>query len=201
MDSAIRDIDWFEVKRKTAHIFVGVILAFLIYYNIITWWILLIALLAGISISLVSKKNRIILFDWMLNKFERSEYLDTFPGRGVIFLFLGLTIIMVLFNKQIVFASLMIWAFGDSISALVGKHYGRYKHPLNDARLIEGTIAGILFATIAASFFVPVINAFIASFIAIFVESIELKFIKKPIDDNFLVPVISAVMLWILILI
>jgi len=154
-------------------------------------------LIIGVLISIIYMYVDIPVIHWFLTRFERSHHIKKFPGRGVLFIFLSLTILMIFFQKNIVIASILIWAFGDSVSALVGKHYGTRKHPLNSKRVIEGTIAGIVAAAIAASFFVSIPAAIVASVVAMTIESLELTVFGRQLDDNFLVPIIAALVLLI----
>ena len=192
-------LDWFEIRRKTFHILLGIVLVLLTYYDVLSWWITAIILALGVMISFACMTIDIPGIHWFLNKFERENHRRTFPGKGVIFLFIALFILELLFKKNITIASILIWTFGDSVSAIVGTHYGRYPHPMNSNRFIEGTIAGIIAATIASSFFVNVFAAFAAAFIAMTLESLEMVFLKNPVDDNLLVPMVSAIILVLLI--
>jgi len=155
-------------------------------------------LIIGVIISLLYKSWDIPIIHWLLQTFERPDHIKTFPARGILFIFFSTLILMAFFEKNIVMASLMIWTIGDSISALIGKHYGKFKHPFNDVRLVEGTIAGIIAATLASSIFIVFYKALIASIIAMTLESLELRLFKYPIDDNILVPIISALVLLLL---
>jgi len=134
----------------------------------------------------------------MLDYFDRPSHRKLLPGRGVLMLFLAVTILLIFFEKNIVLASIMIWTLGDSVSALVGKHYGSTKHPLNNNRLIEGTIAGIICGALGAMLFVPWQYALVAAIIAMSLESLEIKFFEHDVDDNFLVPIASALVMLLL---
>jgi len=194
-------VDWLEIKRKTFHIIGGIILALLIYYDILKAWMVLLMAGAGIIISMTYALADIPLIHFFLKKFEREHLRKKFPGKGVIYLFLAILFMMLMFEKNIVVAGILIWAFGDGISALVGKHYGTIRHPLNTTRMIEGTLAGMIAASIAASFFVYWPFAIIASTIAMIVESIEWELYKQPFDDNFFVPVVGAFVIYFLMII
>jgi dolichol kinase len=199
IDEQMIDEKNFEIRRKMFHVFVGVILVLLIYYGLLAFWMTLALLIIGIFISLLSIKYSIPIIKLFLMKYDRPEHSNT-PAKGVISIFSALSVLLLFMesgflSKNIVLASLMIWTFGDSLSAVVGKLYGRKKHPLNQ-RFIEGTIAGIIGGTIGATFFVPVYAAFPAAFIAMIIESLELRLLKHPIDDNLLVPLIAAGLLY-----
>jgi dolichol kinase len=194
------NIDWLELRRKFFHITLGLVLSVLIYFDFLKPWMTISIIIIGLVISLIYQHFDIPIIHWFLKIFEREKLRKKAPGKGVIYLFAGVLLITVFFDKNIVLASLMIWTFGDSISAMIGKHYGKIKHPLNDTRLIEGTIVGIIFASIAASLFVNWIFATIAAIIAMSVESLDIRFYNDTIDDNFLVPVISACIIYFCLL-
>lgn len=192
----------FEIRRKKMHVLVGVFIVMMIYYDILEFWMSLAALLAGIIISIFSSRHTIPIINFFLLRYDRPEHSKT-PGRGVISIFSSLSVLLLLLEtgilpKSVVLASLMIWVFGDSSAAVVGKLYGKKKHPLND-RHIEGTIAGTIFGTLGALFFVPIYAAFPASFVTMIIESLEIKLLKHPIDDNIFVPLVAAgIIFWIL---
>lgn len=192
----------FEIRRKMMHVLVGVFIVMMIYYGILEFWMSLAALLAGIIVSIFSARHTIPVISFFLLRYDRPEHSNT-PGRGVISIFSSVSVLLLLLetgilSKSIVLASLMIWIFGDSSAAVVGKLYGKKKHPLND-RHIEGTIAGVIFGTVGALFFVPIYAAFPAAFVTMVIESLEIKILKHPIDDNIFVPLVAAGLLsWML---
>ncbi|MFA5797568.1 MAG: phosphatase PAP2 family protein [Candidatus Woesearchaeota archaeon] len=185
-------IDWFEIRRKFFHVFLGLGILVLVRFNILTWWMSALITLTGIFIAIISTKKHIPFISQSLEVFERKEHLKTFPGRGIIVIFLSTTILLAFFDKKIVMAALMIWTLGDALSVLIGKHYGKKTHPFNTARMIEGTIAGIIAATIGAMFFVGWPIAFAAAAISLALESLELKIFGVRVEDNLLVPIVAA---------
>lgn len=193
-----KKIDWFELRRKTFHIILGLSIVSLIYFNFLKWWMMLIILIIGFIVSFIYRQWKIPILDWFLKTFERSRHLEKFPGWGALSIGLGVLLSMILFDKKICLAAIMIWTLGDSVSALVGKHFGTKAHPFNDNRLIEGTICGVIAGTFGAMFFVDFLPAFLAAFVAMVIESIELRFMEEPIDDNILVPLVAGGVLVIL---
>lgn len=191
-----------EIRRKLFHLFLGMVLVLMIYSNILKFWICLVMLIGGLIISLASRRSGIPIINWFLESFDRPEHRNL-PGKSVIALMFSLCIMIILrdsgtLSDAIVMASIMIWALGDSVNAIIGRRYGRIRHPLNNTRFIEGTVSGIVAGAFGAMIFVPVLHAILASFVAISIESFELHAMKHPIDDNFLVPLISALVLVIL---
>lgn len=198
----MNNIDNLEIRRKTFHLFLGIFFVVMIYNEVMNFMISLSFLIIGIIISFVSTKFSIPVIDWFLIKFDRPEH-RKYPGRSVVAILFSVTILLLLFemsllSKNIILASIIIWTFGDSLSAVVGKSYGKTKHPFNK-RFLEGTIAGILGSTLAAWLFLPFHVAFLGSLIVMIIESLELRLFGRYIDDNLTVPLISALILYLLV--
>lgn len=193
------NFDWFEIRRKIFHIIVGILIVAAVYYDILTFGLVLFLLLLSLVLSYIYRTVDIPLIDYFLKRFERTEHIKKFPAKGVIFLLIGLLVLVSFFNKNIIMASVFIWAFGDSFSAVIGKSYGSRKLPLNSLKSIEGLIAGIIAATLASSLFVNWVYALVSSCIAIFVESLDIRFFDYIVDDNFLVPVAAGIILSLLL--
>jgi phytol kinase len=193
-------LDWHEIRRKIFHILGGLLLSWLIYLELLKAWGVLLILGAGIILSILYSIYELPITHYFMKKFEREHLRKKFPGKGVIYLFMALLIMMLIFDKNIILAGLMIWTFGDSMSALVGKHYGKFRHPLNDERLIEGTLAGIVCGSIAASFFTYWPFALIGATISMIIESLDWKLYQEPFDDNFFVPLIGSTVIYLLVI-
>jgi dolichol kinase len=190
--------DKFEIKRKIFHVIFGITLVFLLYYEIINNLILLIIIIIGLIVSFLSRKIKIPIVYWFLKKFERDGEIRKFPGKGIIFYLMGAYIVFLFFPKDIASASLVILAFGDSFSHLVGKHFGTLKHPFTDKKFLEGAVAGIIAGFFAAIIFVSPFEAFLASFFGMLVEGIDLKLGIEKVDDNIVVPIASAVIIYLI---
>lgn len=181
-----------ELRRQAFHICVGLALLFLTKYGILNPIRIFLILIFGIILSLLSKRYKIPVVYWFLEKFERKEELTKFPGRGVIYLFAGVLLSLKLFPPDIAYASIIILSLGDSISHLVGTRIGKVKHPLSDVKLLEGTLVGTLFAFIGALFFVPLLEALLASIGAMTAEVVEFEMNKRVVDDNIIVPLVAG---------
>ncbi len=191
-------ISKFEHKRQLFHILLGVFIAALLAYDFIDENLLLFAIILGIVISYLSRKTRIPVIYSLLEMFERKKELDKFPGKGIIFYLIGVYISLLLFSKDIALASVMVLAFGDSISHLFGLHYGKIRHPLSKAKFLEGTIAGFIAGFLGALIFLPWHEAFFASLAAMIAESIEIKVGMRQVDDNLIVPFAAGAVVWII---
>jgi dolichol kinase len=112
-----------------------------------------------------------------------------------------------LFPLEIVYASIAIVAFGDSTATAVGVLIGRHKLPYSDKKTVEGTVSGIIAAFLASSFFVTPAQALIGSAGGMLLESvIGLQTIREFntqtifkffLNDNFLIPVFSGLLMFI----
>ena len=192
------EINSFEWNRQLFHIFLGIAIAVLLLYDFIDQKIILIIIIVGLILSYLSKKIRIPVLYNLLEIFERKEEIRKFPGKGTIFYFIGVYIVLLLFPKDIAMASIMVLALGDSVSHLFGLHFGKTKHPLSKTKFLEGTIAGFVAGFIGALVFAKPIEAFFASFAAMIVEAIEIKIGTQQIDDNLIVPLIAGSVIWLI---
>ncbi len=61
---------------------------------------------------------------------------------------------------------------------------------------IEGILIGTLIAAFGASLFVPILKAALGSFVAIGIESLDLKFNGRNIDDNLFIPLIAGIVIY-----
>lgn len=191
------EISNFEWNRQIFHVFLGIAIVFLLKYSFIDKNIILALIIIGLILSFLSKKIRIPVVHNLLQKFERKEDLQRFPGKGVIFYFIGVYISLLFFEKEVAMASIMVLALGDSVSHIYGLHYGRIKHPLTKTKFLEGTIAGFVAGLLGAKIFLPWHEAFFASLAAMIVEAIEIKIGTEQVDDNLIIPFVAGGVVWI----
>jgi phytol kinase len=183
-----------EMKRQLAHILLGTLIVSLLYHEIINASIISIALVATIMISILSKKTQIPIISALLRIFDREQDIKEFPAKGAIFYLLGSLIVVYFFPKDIALASIMILALGDSVSRLVGP-YGYLKHPFSSVKFLEGIFAGAVAGFIGAIFFVSWPSALTASTVSMMIEGVDLRIKNFKIDDNLLIPVVSAIVM------
>lgn len=143
--------------------------------------------------SLMSKKFYIPIFSELVENLERDKDKKMFPGRGAITVMAGAVLVILFFgeHKDIVMASLIILAWGDSIAPLIGK-YGTIKHPTNRKKKLEGIFAGFFVAFLGAMFFVEWPYALLASVNAMIIESFGF------VDDNISMPLAAGATVWFL---
>jgi len=189
-----------EVGRQIIHLLVGVITVLLIYFNLLSSLAILALIVIGLLASFICKRTWLPGFSFFLNHFERGREKTQFPGKGLIFFFIGVLLVIELFEMDIALAAIMILALGDSISHLVGEKYGHLKNIFNwrGAKLLEGTLAGTLAGFLGAIIFVPWEMAFIASFAAMVAEVIKIDFNDNTLDDNLVIPLIAGTVMFLL---
>jgi dolichol kinase len=181
-----------EFRRKTAHILFGIFFVLLInteFFQPYLLYLVTFALICAISLSLIVKyykPNFIMLF---LEKFDKPRDLKTFPGKGAVFYVAGVLVSLLLFDTRVASASILILALGDPAAQFVGSRFGRIKL-MKSRKVLEGTIAGIVFGTVGASFFLTWSLAFLGSLFGMLIEIIDLEGTK--LDDNLLIPVVAG---------
>lgn len=189
-----------ELHRKAFHIGVGIIILISYYVDIISPLSMFLMIIVGILTSLISKHSEIPIIHHFLNKFERENQRHKFPGRGMIFFFIGSLLVMKLFDKDIALASIAILTFGDSISHIVGEKYGEIKNIFNgkSKKLFEGTLAGIFAGFLTSLLFVAWSEAFLASLGAMIAEVIQIDLNQNTLDDNIIVPLVAGTIIHLL---
>jgi dolichol kinase len=186
-----------EIKRQPIHILLGLFLVVMIYHNILTYQILLVSIITALAIASFIKKTRPKKIYRLLELIERKENMDKLPGKGLIAYLIGTLIIFVLFEKDIAMAGIIVLALGDSFSRLIGP-FGKIKHPFNNAKFMEGIIAGFLAASLGAALFVAPHEAIAASFFAMLLEGINLRLFRFKVDDNITIPIIAGFVIWLI---
>jgi len=102
-------------------------------------------------------------------------------------------LILLLFNINIAYASILILAFGDTAAGFVGRNMGQLKNPLNKKKTIEGSLAFFATSLFAAMLFVSTPTAIIVAFVVAIIESLPLK-----INDNLTVPLSAGLVMFML---
>lgn len=126
----------------------------------------------------------------------RREELQSISGNS--FYVLGLLTIVLLFPKPIVLLSVLFLAIGDPTAAVVGTLYGKRK--LIGKKSVEGAGANLLMSAIAAFLFGLLylrLSPGNAAVLAIIggMTSMAAELCPAPVDDNFSIPVLSALLL------
>ena len=197
-------IEIVDYKRKLMHFFMGISFVYVMHSEIdfIKYKLELIMaalLLFTLALSLIAKSLRPKPLMDILKHFDKPEDLKVFPAKGAVYYLIGALITILLFDRDIASASILILAVGDPLAHVFGMYYGKTKLLINDKKVLEGTLAGTFFATIAASFIVPFPISFFGAAFGMIAEAFELEFLN--LDDNFFIPVVAGfVMQWVTVL-
>ena len=106
---------------------------------------------------------------------------------GATWVFIGSTLTIAIFPKEIAVISLVYMSLGDTIAGLVGRKFGKVKFY---NKTIEGTLAGLIVCLLSGYLIqltLPLIVVFSGAFAAMFIELLPL-----PIDDNLSVPLFAG---------
>lgn len=197
-----------EVERQIIHLFTGITLILLIRVagdTALAILLLLLSIYVTASVVLMTNKLPLSLSTFLCRWGRLSK--QTIPLKGTFLLLCGITLTLILFPEQIVYASIAIVAFGDSVATAVGVLLGKHKLPYSEKKTVEGTVSGIIAASLASSLFVTPVQALIGSVGGMLLESvIDLQTIhefnsqmifKFFLNDNILIPLFSGLLMFI----
>lgn len=198
-----------ELERQLIHLFTGIFFILLIYVTgDQALWVLLLLLAFYLVISFVILKNMLPpSLSTFLCRWGRPGK-QNIPLKGTILLVCGIIFSLVLFPEEIVYASVAVVGFGDSVATIAGVTIGRHKLPYSEKKSVEGTLAGIIAAFLAALLFVTPVQAFVGSAGGMLLESVvDLQTIRELnsqaafrffLNDNLLIPVFSGLLMFII---
>jgi len=189
-----------EFHRQIIHTLFGVLIVLGVYLNLLRPLTIFLLIMVGILASLLSKRIYLPVFSDFIKFWERDKVKSQFPGKGMILYLAGCLLALQLFELRIALASIMILAFGDSISHIVGGKYGKLKNIFNwkSNKLLEGTIAGIISGFLGAWLFVPFSWAFLGAAGAMIAEVVKIDFNEKSLDDNLVIPLVAGTIMFML---
>ena len=184
-----------EYRRQFIHFFFGSIIIILIWLIGSTNFLILnTAILAGgylISLEIRKGNTNLPVINYFLDYAGRTEE-KKIPGKGALTFFSGTLIASALFynNPILLIGSIIPLVFGDSISTVIGKLFGKTEIIKN--KTLEGSTAGFLVSFFFLSFLFSYHTAVIAAFVAMAMEYL-------PIDDNYTIPIATGFVLMLLI--
>ncbi len=189
-----------EFRRQIAHFLLGIaIVNVYIFTDLSPYYLFALGVLSE-AIFLLNSIIKLPFVNWLVNMFERKEDINRFPGRGFITFFMGASIVLLAFPRDIALAAIIVLAAGDSVSNIFGKLFGKIKHPgwLSKHKTLEGSFAGWLVAFNLTIFFVTPLEALVASSFGMFIEVIEIRFHWAKLEDNLTIPLIAALAIYAL---
>jgi uncharacterized protein (TIGR00297 family) len=192
-----------EDARKLIHIFFG---ACALSFRFLSWWQA--AILAAIALAF----NLIVMPRVGPSIYRPSDRVRRFSS-GIIFYPVSVLLLVLVFpgRLDIAAAAWGILAFGDGMSSVVGKRFGRRRIPWNREKSLAGSTALFICGGLAGAFLAwwcrPAVvppaylwfslgAPFAAALAAAFVETIPVR-----LDDNLSVPAAAAGVLWVLSLV
>lgn len=190
------NLDIFELRRHIFHICSGIGFILMLLYIPYAQFILFIILILGGLASFLATQFKLPFVTNALCLFERQRN-NHFPGKGVIFFFIGSLISLQIFPRQIALASIIILTFSDPTSHFIGHHFGKIKI-FNKRKNFEGFLAGTIIGAFFASFFVSWPLAIIGATFAMFTEFAGLAMAGENIDDNLFIPLVAGTVMLLL---
>lgn len=110
-----------------------------------------------------------------------------------LFYALGILLTLLIFPFPASTVAIVIFTLGDSVASILGGSLG-IRLPFNKGKTLEGSLAGFACAFLASCLIVPPWIAVIGAATAMTIEALPL-----PINDNVLIPIITATTLMLLI--
>lgn len=183
-----------EIMRKSLHLWFGALFTVLVYFGFLDWRHFLAVSTAGIILVYYMKKTgRKVAGISLLIDFMGRE--KEYPGIGAVTFVIGIFLATFLFSKEIAASSILILAVGDSVSPIVGTHFGKTKTWLSQHKKLEGFIAGVIMSFLAAA---PIVGYNQAFFGSLFAMLAEIADITGFIDDNILMPLVAGIVMSVL---
>lgn len=192
-----------HIARKVWHMLGVCVIAGLYAYlpeSTSLFWLTLVTVIA-ISMDVIRLKNPSFndLVMSAMGPIMRKSEVDRLAGTT--YLFSGVTLIAYIFPPNIVLLTLLFLAFADPMASYFGIRFGKDK--IFGHKSLQGTIAAFVVCAVITYIFLTaywlmIDRVFIVSLFAGLIGALaELIPIGK-LDDNFTLPVMSAVALWML---
>ncbi len=188
-----------ELLRKVFHI-VSILLLLIpleLFGKFSITLIMFLMLSIFFPISYFKIKNTLTYPFWKLLEYvERKQNWETIPGKQAYSLAVGLSLVSLIFPEKAVKVAIISTAIYDGIATIVGKFIGKHRILFTN-KSIEGTVAGIVANTLALLLILPLWKAI---FISITVATVEIFANSRRwyLDDNFLIPLVSAALYLVL---
>tara|TARA_Y100000748_G_scaffold205079_1_gene171692 strand:+ start:26514 stop:27098 length:585 start_codon:yes stop_codon:yes gene_type:complete len=186
-----------EYQRKVIHLF-NLIIPFSYWFIIPDqnqFKIIIITFTAFFILAdFFRKKSKLIkkFFKIFFGKMLREHELNgKFTGATWVMISASITILV--FPKNIAIISLIFMSVGDTFAALIGRKFGKFK--IYDKSL-EGFFGGLIICLIAAYYYEP-LPFYVSSVGAL--SAMLFETLPLPFDDNFRIPIGSAIIMTILL--
>ncbi len=190
-----------EIKRKIVHMLLGISFVLLVFFDLFRGIHFVLLFFIGLINSWLCKQYRVPVLSWFLDRLERPKDREFMPGKGAITFIAGSGMAVLLFSKRAALTAIIVLSLADAASFIIGKYFGRYVHPFNPNKHLEGLAAAFIFGIPAAMVFLPTLRAFIVAAFAAVIETANIKIGRFRIDDNLSVPLATGLITTLLLLI
>ncbi|MFP4045712.1 MAG: diacylglycerol/polyprenol kinase family protein [Candidatus Aenigmatarchaeota archaeon] len=198
-----------EIRRQSVH-FSGVLTAILAYYLggfivglgalTLSMGILILSLWVERKEKIRNKMPfRVKLFEEIedtfykkLNDFEREEDLKERPYNGAFTFFLSIGTVFLVFPFQAAVIATLVLSVSDSLSTLVGVHYGKNSLPYNENKSWQGSITFLISSFLISAYFLSPLMSVLVAIVGTLIES------WPKINDNISVPLTVALLITLL---
>jgi len=183
-----------EIRRQSIHAFGGIVAPIAFFVGLEMSRYLLGLVFFIIVIIAYFRVNRLVKNDvgkFVSKEIEQFERPGERPVFGAMVFFLGLFVVSMFVSLSTLMACALVLAFGDSVSTLIGKIFGKHKLPINKNKTLEGSASFFVAASFVLMFFVSPMKALMFGLIMSFVEAM-------PFEDNLSVPIILGFLMEIL---
>jgi dolichol kinase len=192
----------FELKRKTVHIALGILIALLIYFDVffLPMWVGILFLFVIFSYSLKKKEDFPLISRFAISLEKESEK-KFIPVKGAIVFIFSCILSYIIFSKFIAIAAIMTLFIGDSAAAFYGMLFGKIRSKTDPKKHIDAGIVGAVINTIFIVLFLSfnVLNVFMASLVVFLIESlfpfskIKNQWLSLVVDDNLIIPLVFGI--------
>ena len=142
-------------------------------------------LMVVLAIFRIDQHREIFFFSRLLKNCKREH------ERGFIYFFIGiiLTLFFFGFNPAVANAAILLLVFGDSVSTLVGRKWGRIKLPRQERKTLEGSTAFLLVGFLVTLTQLPPLPALLGAIAGSLTEA------YSPLDDNLTIPLVAGLVM------
>lgn len=182
-----------EIERQLFHLLVGTAFVLVVHFLGVkeTLYFSLALLAAGAVLAWLVLRGMQLPFIHLALQVSERGHEKHIPGFGAFKFVSSVALLTFLFSEQrVVLGALLVLAYGDSFSTWVGKNFGKIKTPGN--RTLEGSAAGILASFLILLPFFDPFTALVTALLGMLAEYL-------PFDDNYTIPLVSAVVLTLLL--
>jgi dolichol kinase len=179
-----------KAARNLFH-FSGIIIpgCYILFDRMVTLFFALSIFLVCLTLDILRIRGRLQLgwAETCLKAHERHSLSGSFFYTSAAF------ITVLVFERNVAIAALLVLCVSDPLSSLLGRHFGRVRLPFNKS--LEGSLTFF-----ASSFLILTISGFNpgTSGIVSVVAALTELFTVRPVDDNFSIPLVTAFALTLL---